>query len=196
MNYHAAKAFILDKLAIELSDKLTYHGMHHTLDVLGVTEELCYLQHIAPYEEILLKTAALFHDSGFTINNQEHEKLGCDIARQNLPRFNYSQEEIERICGMIMATRIPQTPLNELEKIICDADLDYLGRDDFYAIGETLFKELKAYDILQTVETWNRLQVNFLENHRFFTETTQRRRGWKKQEHLADLKLIVASYDN
>ena len=170
MNYHAAKAFILDKLEQELSDQLTYHGLHHTLDVLYVTSELCYLEKISPYETLLLKTAALFHDSGFTVNNVEHEKLGCDIARKWLPQYGYTKIEIERICGMIMATKIPQSPQNFLEKIICDADLDYLGRDDFYEIGSTLFQELKAYNILTSEKDWNRLQVSFLENHTFFTE--------------------------
>ena len=58
----------------------------------------------------------------------------------------------EQICGMIMATKIPQSPKNYLEQILCDADLDYLGRDDFYDIGGTLFKELKTYNVLDTEE--------------------------------------------
>ena len=159
MNYHAAKAYIINKLARELSPKLTYHGIHHTLDVLAVTEELCYLQSIPPYEQMLLKTAALFHDSGFTVHNKNHEALGCEIARDNLPGFGYSTQEIDRICGMIMATKIPQSPQNLLEATLCDADLDYLGREDFYPIGKTLFHELRTYNVLQTEEAWNRLQV-------------------------------------
>ncbi|HQU61268.1 MAG TPA: HD domain-containing protein, partial [Saprospiraceae bacterium] len=114
MNFHAAKAFILDKLERELSHKLYYHGVHHTLDVLYTIEELCYLEKVTPYEELLLKTAALFHDSGFIINNKEHERLSCQIARENLPGYGYTSAEIGRICGMIMATRIPQSPQNYL----------------------------------------------------------------------------------
>lgn len=196
MNYHAAKAFILDKLERELSEKLTYHGLHHTLDVLYATEELCRIERIAPYESLLLKTAALFHDSGFTINNREHEELGCQIARKHLPTYDYTREEIDQICGMIMATKIPQTPNNYLEGILCDADLDYLGRDDFHDIAATLFEELKAYNVLQQEEAWNRLQVNFLEKHAFFTRTNRRRRNSKKLRHLSELKKIVASYPN
>lgn len=196
MNYHAAKAFILNKLAVELADDLTYHGLHHTLDVLRVTEELCLLQQVSPHEEILLKTAALFHDSGFTINNKKHEELGCQIARNNLPRFGYTKAEIERICAMIMATKVPQSPQNPLEEILCDADLDYLGRDDFYTIGATLFQELKTYQVLASEEAWNRVQVNFLEKHHFFTEPTRRRRMRRKQEHLDELRAIVASYES
>ncbi|HMQ59727.1 MAG TPA: HD domain-containing protein [Flavilitoribacter sp.] len=194
MNYHAVKAFILDKLGRELPGKLTYHGVHHTLDVLFITEELCYLESIDPYEALLLRTAALFHDSGFTITNVNHESLSCQIARENLPRYGYSDEEIERICGMIMATRIPQTPKNFLEKIICDADLDYLGRDDFYDIGATLFEELKAFNILKSEEDWNRLQVRFLENHHFFTPTNVERRTARKQRYLEELRKVVEEY--
>ncbi len=195
MNFHAAKAFILDKLESELSDHLYYHGIHHTLDVLYTVEELCYYEKVTPYEEMLLKTAALFHDSGFTIAAQEHERLGCGIAHNHLPRYGYKAQEIERICGMIMATKIPQTPKNELEKIMCDADLDYLGRDDFYDIGRTLFEELKASNVLSSEEAWNRIQVSFLEQHRFFTPTNRKRRTPKKQRYLAELKEVIAEYE-
>ncbi|MBK7870977.1 MAG: HD domain-containing protein [Saprospiraceae bacterium] len=194
MNYHAVKAFILDKLERELSDRLTYHGLHHTIDVLYTTEELCYSERIPPYEAMLLKTAALFHDSGFTISNKEHETLGCQLAAQYLPAYDYTLAEVHKICGMIMATKIPQTPRNFLEQILCDADLDYLGRDDFYTIGATLYEELKAYNILETEEAWNRLQVNFLEKHTFFTRTNLRRRTPRKQRYLEELKKIVADY--
>jgi len=195
MDYHAAKAFILDKLDRELSEELTYHGIHHTLDVLHATEVLCSLEKVKPYEEILAKTAALFHDSGFTVSNQKHEELGCSIARENLPRYGYSHEEVEQICGMIMATKIPQQPQNFLEQILCDADLDYLGRDDFFCIGQTLFEELRSYRILETEEAWNRLQVSFLNAHRFFTPSNIRRRGPKKAKHLRELEALVATYD-
>lgn len=195
MNYHAAKAFILDKLEKELSDKLTYHGLHHTLDVLAITEELCYFEKVTPFDALLLKTAALFHDSGFTISNVSHETFGCQLAQEHLPRYDYTPAEIETICGMIMATKIPQSPRNFLEKIICDADLDYLGRDDFYTIGAKLFEELRTYNVLNTEEAWNRLQVSFLEKHAFFTRTNRRRRAPRKQRYLEELKNIVADYE-
>ncbi len=195
MNYHAAKAFILDKLERELSEQLTYHGVHHTLDVLHITEDLCYLEKISPYATMLLKSAALFHDSGFTIDNKDHEALGCGIARMHLPNYGYTPSEIDQICGMIMATKIPQSPQNKLEMILCDADLDYLGREDFYDIGDTLFEELRAYQVLQSEQAWNRLQVKFLEHHHFFTPTNQRRRAPQKQSYLLELKQLVDSYD-
>jgi hypothetical protein len=122
--------------------------------------------------------------------------LGCDLVREHLPRFGYNKEEIERICGMIMATKIPQSPNNHLEEIICDADLDYLGRDDFYSIGQSLFEELQAYNVVQDIETWNRIQVGFLTSHGFFTKTNKKRRASVKAEYLEELKEIVAGYES
>ena len=117
MNYTAAKSYILSRLEKELAPDLTYHGLHHTLDVLKTTEEICRLERVSHYETKLLKTAALFHDSGFMINNLNHEETGCQIVRKHLPTFDYTKKEIDLICGMIMATKIPQDPQNFLEKI-------------------------------------------------------------------------------
>ena len=194
MDYRGAKAFILEKLENELTDKLTYHGKHHTLDVLNITRELCIAENVSRKNTTLLKTAALFHDCGFTETYSNHEEKGCEIARRYLPGFNYSEEDIQKICGMIMATKIPQSPQNHLEEIICDADLDYLGREDFYSIGHTLFEEFKEYDVVQDEQSWNRLQVGFIGNHNYFTKTTLERREFKKQKYLSELKDIVASY--
>ena len=194
MNYQAAKEFILNKLHTELADHLYYHGVHHTLDVLAVTEELSEALDITAHDRMLLRTAALYHDAGFTISYQNHEELGCLIVKENLPKFGYSAGQIAQICGMIMATKIPQNPQSLLEEIICDADLDYLGREDFYLIGNTLYEEFMEYNVIEDEKSWNRLQVGFLGGHNYFTKTTLNRRENKKQEYLKELKSLVASY--
>lgn len=188
MDYTAAKLFIFKKLENELPNNLTYHGLHHTEDVLQITEELCESENVSDYESLLIKTACLFHDSGFLTSRIEHEKLSCENAKKYLPRFGYSGDEIDRICGMIMATKIPQNPKNNLEEILCDADLDYLGRDDFFLVGKTLFSELKNQGVIDDEGAWNKMQIKFLENHSFFTSTNIKRRSNKKQAHLQQLK--------
>lgn len=194
MNYKLAKRFILDTLAKELNPHLTYHGQHHTLDVLRTTTALCLKESIDAHHTALLKTAALYHDSGFTVSNVEHEKEGCIIARTHLPKFGYSNADIELICGMIMATKIPQSPQNLMEQILCDADLDYLGRPDFYSIGQSLFEELSYFKVVNNEQDWNRIQVRFLEAHHFFTSTNMTNRNPNKQVYLQELKHLVASY--
>lgn len=195
VNFKDAQTYILTRLRQELSPDLHYHCLEHTLDVLAVTEELCQLESIGRHDTMLLRTAALFHDSGFIYTRTEHESQGCDLAREVLPGFGYRPSEIKKICGMIMATRIPQTPKTHLEQIICDADLDYLGRDDFYTIGSTLLQELRAYNVINTEEEWNRIQVRFLSAHAYFTDTNIQRRTPKKNLYLEELTRLVATYD-
>ncbi len=188
MQFEAAKTFIIDKLKKELPDHLFYHSVNHIMDVYNASEILAKEEKINDYDLTLLLTAALFHDSGFLVQQKDHEKISCEIARAHLPSFGYSNEDIENICGMISATKVPQNPQNHLEQIICDADLDYLGRDDFFAIGNKLFTELSLYGIIRNENEWNNLQIRFLESHTYFTDSAKRLRKDKKQEHLELIK--------
>ena len=187
MNYSSVKAYILEKLE-GLPACLTYHGKHHTLDVLGVVERLCRAEYVSEYETTLLLTAALLHDSGFVDSPDNHEERGCALARLLLPQYGYKPQDIERICQMIMATKVPQSPKNHLESILCDADLDYLGRPDFHTIARTLYNELLAMGLLRSETEWNAMQIRFLESHRFFTRTNISEREALKKVHLEQLK--------
>ncbi|MFZ4635667.1 MAG: HD domain-containing protein [Saprospiraceae bacterium] len=195
MDYRAAKQYILERLRKELSEQLFYHGLHHTLDVLRMATALCESEGIRGHEVTLVKTAALYHDAGFvTGQHMGHEAEGCRMAQEILPSFGYAQADIDAIKGMIMSTKIPQSPKNILEEILCDADLDYLGRADFYPIASSLFEELKAYNILHDEQSWNQLQVTFLDNHRFHTQTNKVNRDPVKRLYLQNLRDLVASY--
>jgi predicted metal-dependent HD superfamily phosphohydrolase len=192
MGFDKAKETIVHHLEQNLPSDLFYHGIHHTFDVFDAALVIAENEKIDSADDLtLLKTAALFHDSGFTIDASKHEECGCDLAREILPACDYSDSQIDQICGMIMATKIPQQPLNLLERIICDADLDYLGRDDFFKIGDTLYQELTAYDKIKDVTQWNQLQISFLSNHQYHTEFSRGNREIKKQENLQAVTKIA-----
>lgn len=188
MEFQKAKKYINGRLRKELPRHLSYHSVAHVKDVYQAAERLAAAEGVKGEELLLLLTAVLYHDCGFIVQSNEHEQIGCDIARESLPQFGYTPEQVERICGMIMATRIPQTPQNLLEEIIADADLDYLGRDDFWSIGDKLFTELRMYGIIGTDEEWNALQLKFLEQHNYFTRTAIDTRRKKKDEYVAELR--------
>ena len=191
MDYRAVKKYVLKKMEKELLPLYTYHGIHHTLDVLRVCRRLCKTENIGEKDAMLLQTAVLLHDIGFTVSPTEHERSGCLIAREILPQFGYHNSDIEAICSMIMATKIPQTPRSLPEKVMCDADLDYLGRNDFFTIGQTLFEELKSLGVIETEQQWNTMQQQFLEQHRYHTQTTIRLREVQKQKHLKFIKELL-----
>jgi uncharacterized protein len=184
MQFQKVKKFILDKLKKELTKNLTYHSLGHIKDVYASAERLAKLEKVTGEELTMLLTAVLFHDSGFLVSQREHERISCEIARANLPDFSYSPEQVECICGMIMATQIPQSPGTKLDRIMCDSDLDYLGREDFFAIGDKLYDELCMYGIIDNENEWNKLQVRFLEKHHYFTDAAKQLRVAKKAENL------------
>lgn len=188
MDIAAAKHFILNKQEQEFPATLTYHSVGHVLDVYEAVNRHIAATEVTPEEALLLQTAALYHDSGFTVAAQRHEELSCTIARETLPNFGYSQNHIDTICGMIMATKIPQAPQTPLEEILADADLDYLGREDFFKISDTLFTELKNRGIMTDENEWNKMQVAFFENHHYFTPQAKAWRNTLKQQNLNTIK--------
>jgi hypothetical protein len=82
---------------------------------------------------------------------RNHEEAGVEIAREILPDYDYTQEQIDHICQLIMKTKLPPKPVYLLEQIICDADLDYLGRVDFIPVSGNLFRELTEHQIIEPI---------------------------------------------
>ncbi len=188
MSVRKLKAFISSKLDLELPKKLSYHGLHHTLEVLDVCNQYIRRLKIKPHDAYLLRTAAILHDVGILWTYNGHEEAGVAYANGLLPDYGYKRKDLEKIAGMIMATKIPQQPRNILEKIICDADLDYLGTPRFYSIGQSLYKEFLAYKVISSKEEWDRLQVNFLSNHHYHTAFAKKYREPLKNKYLSEIK--------
>ena len=192
MNFVKAKKFLLGKLERELDPTLKYHNIEHTQDVLQSVENLGKMEHVNGKDFTLLKTAALFHDSGMLIQYDDHEEASTMIASKYLPEFGYTSEEIEVINKMIRTTRLPQNADTKLEKILCDADLDYLGRVDFFMIAHRLQYEWNKLNVkATTLETWYELQIEFLENHKYFTESAKKLRQKKKEQNMKEIKDLL-----
>lgn len=101
-----------------------------------------------------LKTAALFHDTGFLQSSHEHEIQSCTIAKRFLPDYGYSEEQIESICRMIMTTKLPQLAEDYLSQLLCDADLFYLGGNEYEIYAHKLYKEFKRNKVIKTEIEW------------------------------------------
>jgi adenylate cyclase len=182
---------ILDKLEKELPEYLFYHNVKHTVDVVTEVELIGWGEGCSDEEILLLKTAGLFHDAGHTVAYDNHEFYGTQLAREMLPKFNYSADQIERICSIIMATKLPPQPTSLLENIICDSDLDYLGRSDFIPVSNTLYEELKAQNKMGSLNDWNKIQVKFISGHQYFTETARNLREVNKQLQIERIQSLI-----
>ena len=163
---------------------LCYHNVSHTKDVLSAVERIALAENITNEGLFLLKSAAICHDVGFLERYEENEEISARFAQQTLPKYGYKEKHIKKIKELIFVTSIPQTPKTTLEKIICDADLDYLGRDDFEEVSSRLRDELKIVGKIKTNKEWDEIQVRFLKAHKYYTQTAKKTRDKKKKENL------------
>lgn len=184
-NVEAAVAYALTRLEAGLAPEMTYHSLAHTRDdVIPAATRLAQMAGLGDADAALLRVGAAYHDVGFTEHPQEHELCSARIAAQVLPAFGFDSRSIERVMGMIMATRLPQSPRHLIERLLADADLDGLGRKDFLVLGGALLAERRAYGREVTDDQWWREQVAFLSEHRYWTSYAQQLRGEGKARNL------------
>ena len=187
MKSEAAIKHILKRLENELPSNLIYHAIDHTRYVMDVAKVIGQEEGIGEHDMALLLTAAAYHDVGFTKGYSGHEEVGCTIAEQELKQFEYSEEDILIIQNMILATKVPQVAHTHLEKILCDADLEYLGGEDYERISRGLFEELNLNGFSLDEDQWLDLQINFLQEHHYWTTFCLNKKQERKQRTLRAL---------
>jgi uncharacterized protein len=188
IDFAGARQYALQRLERELSPMLSYHSVEHTRDdVLPASKRLAELEGVQGEALCLLLTAAWYHDIGFVEQYADNEEIAARIAAQALPSFGYSLEHIQVIHGIIMATKLPQSPQTLLERVMADADLDLLGRDDYMALNQALRDEMAALGTPSSDEQWYRSQLRFLQSHRYFTASARALRDAGKQRNIEAL---------
>ena len=174
-------------LSEQLSESLYYHSISHTKDVVSAVERIALLENVTDEGLFLLKSAATYHDAGFIEQYDNNEPVGARLAEEILPKYGYSEKHIATIKDLIYVTEIPHTPTTHLEEIMCDADLDFLGRDDFHEIATRLREELKDHGKIENDKQWDEIQVKFLNMHKYFTKTAIKTRKKKKDKNLKEV---------
>ena len=191
MDFAVVKQLVLEKLSSQLNKDLTYHCVEHTLDVMESAVRLAKMEGVNGHDLQLIKTAALMHDLGFIESYQGHEEISMRMAGEMLPQYGYSEADIEKIQGMIKSTKIPQRPTNILEEIIADADLDYLGRDDLFLIGQRLQYEWLKHGFIANLKEWHLKQLTFLKAHSYFTNAAKNSRAERKSINIEELEDLL-----
>lgn len=179
--------FVVDLLQDNIPLCYYYHNYEHTLYVQEKAIEIARHEGCTEKEIELLNAAALWHDTGYINTYKNHEEESCSLAKKYLPEYGFTRPEITVICGMIMATKVPQLPNNKLEEIVADADLEYLGTAAATTKSEDLFLELRSLTPSLTKKTWDQIQVSFLQSHHYFTAYCKIKREPVKENYLQEL---------
>ncbi len=196
-DYEQVSQYVTALLEQNLPPQRVYHNLAHTRDeVLAAVERLAAMEGIDGEDLLLLRTAAWFHDAGFIVQGANHEAIGAQLASQALPDFGYRPEQIDAIQGMIMATRLPQSPHILLEQIMADADLDLLGCDEFMDRNQDLRAEMATYGQTMTDQEWFSSQLDFLRNHTYFTASANALRTGGKLRNARLLQEALVRLDD
>ncbi len=191
-DYERAKSYVFSRLEKELPATLYYHNLDHTRnDVLPAAIQLGTLAGLSGEALLILQTAALFHDIGFIEQYADHEKASVRIATEILPHFDYQPARIQQIVPLIAVTKLSETPITLLERLMRDADLDVLGRDDFLVRSGDLMAELNRHGSPVGEREWYLTQAKFLEDHTYFTDVARALRNEGKRRNLESLHRLL-----
>lgn len=185
-----AQKYVTDLLSDKLSKSIRFHTLLHTQEVVSASTKLADFYHIPEDDRFALLLAAWFHDTGYTGGDAKgHETISIQLATDFLTANTASDEIITKVTGCINATRMPQSPGSEIEKIICDADLFHLGTDDFKEKGRLLREELQEFGGKEiSKKDWRNINIRFLEGHHYFTSYGIEKLQPVKEKHLAELE--------
>lgn len=193
-SYNKVMEYVWERLNKELDHRLYYHNINHTQnDVLPVAERLAEKEGIKGDALYLLLTGVLFHDIGYIEQYENNEPIAARIAGEVLHEYGYEPDQIGLVTNIILSTRMPQKPKTLLEEIMCDADLDSLGREDFLDLGMKLRREHIEFNISTSKNEWFHQQLAFLEDHNYFTNAARELRNEGKSRNIDKLRTFIRS---
>lgn len=184
-----AQRFAEEQLSQPLTEDLKYHSINHTYDVVNAVSEICRQCNLSQADREIVELSAWFHDLGYQEMVEKHEEVSANMALDFLAERKYDDKKAAQVAGCIMATKLPQTPNNKLEAILCDADMMHLAREDYFSKAELLHDELQEVKGKKITDAeWLESSKNFIHNHRFFTKYAQKMYAEKKNKNLTALK--------
>jgi len=184
--------YIRDLFRDELPDGIKYHDANHTLHptkgVVAAANGIAISEKISELDRELLITAAYFHDTGYIREYDKNEPIAARMVGRILKLIGYKSNEIEKIQKMILATDLAVEPKTHVEKILCDADLDHFGREDFFKLDAKLRegRRLRGIDVSDDAK-WYRGTLSIITNHQYYTQSQQKLREKDKQKNIKRL---------
>ena len=193
---HDTKEYVRGFIDQHFTERICYHNIDHTLDVVAASEKIgraCKLSH----EELeMVIIAAWFHDTGYYLGESDHEVQSAKIARDFLINAAFPKNKIRLVESCIMATKVPQNPQNNLEKVLCDADLFHLATDHFFEKSQLLLQELQFQWPELNADSWMNKSCEFIQCHHYHTDFGKKHLRPRKYINLKMLEEKLSQFNN
>lgn len=181
--------YLTDFFQKKINAEYVFHDFDHTVGVLEAVVEIGALNNLDDRELQLLQLAAWFHDSGYDKGAEGHEERSCRYAVNFLSKFDLSDQDLDLITRCIMATRLPFKPKDILEETLCDADLSHLGKQSYWDRTGRLRQELLlTRGKMMAEQEWVQFELDFMNNHRYFTAAAEELYNPRKLKHIRQLR--------
>ena len=184
--------YIRELFRDELPSGIKFHDADHTLHptkgVVAVANSIAVSENISEHDRELLIAAAYFHDTGYIREYDKNEPIAARMAGRILKLIGYKPSEVAKIQKMILSTDLAREPRTHAEKILCDADLDNLGREDFIKLDGRLRegRRERGIDVSDDAK-WYRSTLELVKKHRYYTESQKKLREKGKQKNIKRL---------
>lgn len=166
-----AKIFVSNILETQLSENCVFHTKSHTFDVLKNVELIGKFYNFKNDDLNILRLCALFHDVGYVNVYAEHELESSSMAIDFLRLKQIDESSIKIISTAILATKIPQYPIDIFSKILCDADLMHLTYDNYFEQIDLMRQEWKLTGIISlNQKDFHINSIKFFKSHKYQTE--------------------------
>ncbi|SCW44066.1 Pycsar system effector family protein [Mucilaginibacter sp. NFR10] len=182
------KQYAISYFDVHHDPDLIYHNLRHTKDVVAAATQIANHYQLSDEDFFVVISASWFHDTGYFTDKKDHESKSVALATHFLKQHKVEQAVIDKVSGCILATKMPQSPADLLQQIICDADLFHLGTDDFRDKNKLLRKEMEAikkHDIDK--DEWRNYNIEFLQGHEYYTDYCRLLLNDQKHKNLQKL---------
>lgn len=187
-----AKSFVIDHLSKELSANCVFHNVAHTMDVYKNSMIIGNEIGLSFDDLNCLGLAAIFHDVGYVKMYDNHEQESVKIAKVFLESHEINSSAIDQIVRAIIATHVPQMPIDIISMALCDADLMYLTFEDYFELSGLLRLEWDLTGRISLTETeFHKQSVIFFNQHKYHTEYGRKILALKKLKNQERIQKIL-----
>ncbi len=174
----------LDYLQMHLPKVYTYHNAEHSRDVCAALDEFIKIAPVADENILPLQIAGIFHDFGYIEKPYDNESLALPYIKKFAVQFGLAESTVNQAHELIMETVFPYHPHSVEGELLCDADIEYIGRADFIEKALRFRQELAGCGQTFSDREWWSMELQFLQDNTFFTPAVRSLREDGRQRNL------------
>ncbi|MCB0688200.1 MAG: HD family phosphohydrolase [Saprospiraceae bacterium] len=184
-----AELFARDFAEDNIARSYLFHSIPHFEESVAAAQALGHEYQLSKEDLEDITVAMWFHDLGFYEGWQDHEKRSAELAAEFLRQNQIGQDRIEKVSAYILATQRAAEPQNLIEEIVRDADTAHIGDKNYFdKLGRLRGEWERNGDKKFTEKEWIKLNLVFLNKHKFYTTLARNKYGDRKRKNLLKLQ--------